>query len=164
MSKNNPQFLNLKKTLEVVLLCMMTVVVSAQSDKQLPSAILVHTECCDCKHPTYDTLCHFSYEDITLTDTSITFRDMKCIHYYDDKDNPNRVRYLCGTYLFFVFPDGGKYTLELFSWYSSFTPVYAPMWYREEFGNTLPLSKRFLGKDWSKKVSELVKKWNQFAP
>lgn len=98
MSKNNPQFLNLKKTLAVVLLCMMTVVVSAQSDKQLPSAILVHTECCDCKHPTYDTLCHFSYEDITLTDTSITFRDMECIHYYDDKDNPNRVRYLCGTY------------------------------------------------------------------
>ena len=147
----------------MVVFCVMAVVVSAQSGKKLPSAVLVHKSCYNCQHPTYDTLCHFSYEDIALNDDSITFRDMKCIYYYDDKDNPNRVSFLYGTYLVFSFPDGWKCSLELFDYYSSFTPVYAQILYREDFGNTLPLDKRFFKKDWSKEVSKLVKKWNQYA-
>ena len=131
---------------------------------KLPCAVLVHNKSCyGCPQPEYDTLCHFSYEDITLTDSSITFRDMECIYHYNDKDNPKRVNYLHGTYLHFLFPDGRNYTLELYSFYSSFTPVYAQILYMKEFGNTLPLDKRFFKKDWSKEVAELVKKWNQYA-
>ena len=129
---------------------------------ELPCAVLIHKSCHSCPEPIYDTLCHFSYEDITLTEDSITFRDMKCIYYHNDTDNPKRVNYLYGTYLIFSFPDGWKYTLELYSFYSSFTPKYAQILYLKEFGNTMPLDKRFFKKDWSKEVAELVKKWNQY--
>ncbi len=151
------------KILALFLLCVMTVVGSAQSDKKLPFAVLVHKKCHNCQHPTYDTLCHFSYEDIALTDDSITFRDMKCIYFHDDKENPNRVSYLSGTYLVFSFPDGWKYNLELFSYWSSFYPVYARILYLKDFGNTLRIEKRFFDKDWSKGVTKLVKKWNRYA-
>jgi len=164
MGEYHLKLLNMRKILALILFCVMAVVVSAQSGKKLPSAVLVHKTCSNCQSPKYDTLCHFSYDDITLTDDSITFRDMECIYYHDDKNNPNRVSYLSGTYLVFSFPDGWKYNLELFSYYSSFYPVYARILYRNDFGNTLSIKKRFFQKDWSKGVTKLVKKWNHYAP
>ena len=53
---------------------------------KLPCAVLVNKSCYSCPQPEYDTLCHFSYEDITLTDSSITLRDMECIYHLKTTD------------------------------------------------------------------------------
>lgn len=148
----------LSVTLTVVF-CAMVLVVSAQKSQKMPSAILVHEQCYKCT--TYDTLCQFQYSDIQLTEDSITFKDMDCIHACYD----NGVSFLHGTYVIFSFPDDEKYTMELFSYYSSFVPLYSPILYKRDWGDTLPLIPsffKFLGKDWSKSLEKFVEKWNSY--
>ena len=124
----------------------------------MPSAVLVKNKCMNCIM--YDTLCQFQYGDIVLTEDSITFLNMKCIHDYDDQDI--QYSFLHDTYLFFSFPNGKKYTMELFDYFSSFVPQYAPIIYRRDWGNTLPIHAKF-GNDWTKSLKKFVKKWNSYA-
>lgn len=147
----------LSVTLTVVF-CAVVIVVSAQKPQKLPSAILVKNKCINCIM--FDTICQFQYGDIVLTVDSITFRNMKCIHDYDDQDT--RYGFLHNTYLIFSFPNGKKYTMELFDWYSSFIPEYAPVIYRRDWGNTLPIDPTFFQKDWTKSLKKFVKKWNSY--
>ncbi len=138
--------------------CAMLFVVFAQNCQTMPSAVLVKNKCVNCIK--FDTICQFQYGDVVLTEDSITFRNIKCIHYYDDQDSWRS--FLHDTYLIFSFPKGKRYTMELFDWYSSFVPQYAPIIYRRDWGNTLPIQAKF-GKDWSKSLQKFVKKWNSYA-
>lgn len=140
-----------------VAFCAMLFVVSAQKRQTPPSAVLVHKQCNRCN--TYDTLCHFRYGDIVLTEDSITFNSMNCLYDYDDKDT--QYSFLHDTYLIFSFPNGKKYTMELFNYFSSFVPQYVPIIYRRDWGNTLPIHAKF-GNDWSKSLRKFVKKWNSY--
>ncbi len=141
-----------------VVFCAMVFVVSAQKSQKMPSAILVKNKCINCIM--FDTICQFQYGDIVLTVDSITFRNMKCIHDYDDQDT--RYSFLHNTYLIFSFPNGKKYTMELFNYFSSYVPQYAPIIYRRDWGNTLPIDAKF-GKDWSKSLEKFVEKWNSYS-
>lgn len=141
-----------------VAFCAMVFVVSAQNWQTMPSAVLVKNKCTNCIK--FDTICQFQYGDIVLTEDSITFRNMKCIHDYDDQDS--QYSFLHDTYLIFSLPKGKKYTMELFDWYSSFVPRYVPIIYRRDWGNTLPIDAKF-GKDWTKSLKKFVKKWNSYA-
>ena len=141
-----------------VAFCAMVFVVSAQNWQTTPSAVLVKNKCTNCIK--FDTICQFQYGDIVLTEDSITFRNMKCIHDYDDQDS--QYSFLHDTYLIFSLPKGKKYTMELFDWYSSFVPRYVPIIYRRDWGNTLPIDAKF-GKDWTKSLKKFVKKWNSYA-
>ena len=138
-----------------IVFCAMGLVVSAQQRQKLPSAVLLHEQCRKCT--TYDTLCQFRYEDILLTEDSITFKDMDCIY----QAYESGYRFFTGTYLVFSFPNGKKYTMELFNYVSSFVPQHAPILYRRDWGNTLPIDAIF-GKDWSKSLKKFVKKWNSY--
>ena len=51
--------------------------------------------------------------------------------------------------------------MELFNYFSSYVPQYAPIIYRRDWGNTLPIHAKF-GKDWSKSLKKFVKKWNSY--
>ena len=141
-----------------VVFCAVAFVMSAQKSQKMPSAILVKNKCINCIM--FDTICQFQYGDIVLTVDSITFRNMKCIHDYDDQDT--RYGFLHNTYLIFSFPNGKKYTMELFDWYSSFIPEYARVIYRRDWGNTLPIDPTFFQKDWTKSLKKFVKKWNSY--
>lgn len=154
-------FRNRNRVLPLVLtvaFCAMAFVVSAQKRQTMPSAVLVKNKCTNCIM--YDTLCQFQYGDIVLTEDSITFLNMKCIHDYDDQDI--QYSFLHDTYLIFSFPNGKKYTMELFDYFSSFVPQYAPIIYRRDWGNTLPIHAKF-GNDWTKSLKKFVKKWNSYA-
>lgn len=155
ISRNRNKVLPLALT---VAFCAMLFVVSAQKRQTMPSAVLVKNKCVNCIK--FDTICQFQYGDVVLTEDSITFRNIKCIHYYDDQDSWRS--FLHDTYLIFSFPKGKRYTMELFDWYSSFVPQYAPIIYRRDWGNTLPIQAKF-GKDWSKSLQKFVKKWNSYA-
>ena len=145
----------LSVTLTVVF-CAMVLVVSAQKSQKMPSAVLLHEQCHKCT--TFDTLCHFRYGDILLTEDSVTFKDMGCIYHSYDKGE----HFLHGTYLVFTLPNGRKYTMELFNYYSSFYPQYARVLFRPDWGNTLPIKPTFFRKDWSKSLKKFVKKWNSY--
>ena len=155
MSRNRNRVLPLALT---VAFCAMAFVVSAQKRQTMPSAVLVKNKCTNCIM--YDTLCQFQYGDIVLTEDSITFLNMKCIHDYDDQSI--QYSFLHDTYLIFSFPNGKKYTMELFDFFSSFVPQYAPIIYRRDWGNTLPIDAKF-GNDWTKSLKKFVKKWNSYA-
>lgn len=155
MFRNRNRVLPLALT---VAFCAMAFVVSAQKRQTMPSAVLVKNKCTNCIM--YDTLCQFQYGDIVLTEDSITFLNMKCIHDYDDQDI--QYSFLHDTYLIFSFPNGKKYTMELFDYFSSFVPQYAPIIYRRDWGNTLPIHAKF-GNDWTKSLKKFVKKWNSYA-
>lgn len=139
----------------IIVFCAMVLVVSAQKRQKLPSAMLVKNKCVNCIR--LDTICQFQYEDILLTEDSITFKDMDCIY----QAYESGYRFFTGTYLVFSFPNGKKHTMELFNYVSSFVPQYAPIIYRRGWGNTLPIHAKF-GKDWSKSLKKFVKKWNSY--
>lgn len=141
----------------IVAYCAMLFVVSAQKLQTMPSAVLVHNKCYRCYE--FDTLCQFKYGDIRLTEDSITFKDMDCIYHCFDSG----IRFFNGTYLIFSFPNGNRYRMELFNYFSSFVPQYAPIIFRMDWGNTLPLAPTFSKKDWSKSLKKFVKKWNSYA-
>lgn len=146
----------LSVTLTIVF-CAMVLVVSAQKSQKMPSAVLLHEQCHKCT--TFDTLCHFRYGDILLTEDSVTFKDMGCIYHSYDKGE----HFLHGTYLVFTLPNGRKYTMELFNYYSSFYPQYARVLFRPDWGNTLPIDPTFFQKDWTKSLKKFVKKWNSYS-
>lgn len=137
--------------------CAMVVALCAQNHSKLPSAVFVHKHCNTCQ--TYDTLCQFRYGDIVLTEDSITFNSMDCIHAYDDQDT--KYSFLHDSYLIFSFPNGKKYIMELIDYFSSFVPQYAPIIYRRDCGNTLPIRAKF-GNDWRKSLWKFIKKWNSY--
>lgn len=139
-----------------VAFCAMAFVVSAQKRQTIPSAVLVKNKCTNCIM--YDTLCQFQYGDIVLTEDSITFKDMDCIYHCVDSG----ISFLKGTYLIFSFPNGNRYMMELFSYFSSFVPQYSPIIFRVDWGNTLPLQPTFSKKDWTKSLKKFVKKWNSY--
>lgn len=141
-----------------VAFCAMAFVVSAQKRQTIPSAVLVKNKCTNCIMFMYDTLCQFQYGDIVLTEDSITFKDMDCIYHCVDSG----ISFLKGTYLIFSFPNGNRYMMELFSYFSSFVPQYSPIIFRVDWGNTLPLQPTFSKKDWTKSLKKFVKKWNSY--
>ena len=153
MSRNRNRVLPLALT---VAFCAMLFVVSAQKRQTMPSAVLVHNKCYRCYE--FDTLCQFKYGDIVLTEDSITFKDMDCIYHCFDSG----IRFFNGTYLIFFLPNGNRYMMELFNYVSSFVPKYAPIIYRRDWGNTLPIHAKF-GNDWTKSLKKFVKKWNSYA-
>lgn len=154
MSRNRNRVLPLALT---VAFCAMFFVVSAQNRQTMPSAVLVHEKCYRCYE--FDTLCQFKYGDIVLMEDSITFKDMDCIYHCVDSG----ISFLNGAYLIFSFPNGNRYIMELFSYFSSFVPQYSPIIFREDWGNTLPLQPTFSEKDWTKSLKKFVKKWNSYA-
>jgi hypothetical protein len=139
-----------------IVFCAMVLVVSAQKRQKLPSAMLVKNKCVNCIR--LDTICQFQYEDILLTEDSITFKDMDCIY----QAYESGYRFFTGTYLVFTFPNGKKYTMQLFDLRSSFIPEYAQVVYSRDWGNTLPIDPTFFQKDWSESLKKFVKKWNSY--
>ena len=154
MFRNRNRVLPLALT---VAFCAMAFVVSAQKRQTMPSAVLVHNKCYRCYE--FDTLCQFKYGDIVLTEDSITFKDMDCIYNCVDSG----ISFLNGTYMIFSFPNGNRYMMELFSYFSSFVPQYSPIIFRVDWGNTLPLQPTFSKKDWTRSLKNFVKKWNSYA-
>ncbi len=154
ISRNRNKVLPLAMT---IAFCAMLFVVSAQNWQTMPSAVLVHEKYYRCYE--FDTLCQFKYGDIVLMEDSITFKDMDCIYHCVDSG----ISFLNGAYLIFSFPNGNRYIMELFSYFSSFVPQYSPIIFREDWGNTLPLQPTFSKNDWTKSLKKFVKKWNSYA-
>ena len=144
-----------------VALCLAVVVALSQPEGAKPIATLVEKSQSD---GSFDTICQFQYEDLVLTEDSITFLQMDCIHDYYDQNLGNH--FFTGTYLVFSFPDRKIYTMELFNYFSSYYPAYIPIMYKRDFGNTLKMDPYFfrIPREYrTRTLHKFVHDWNAYG-
>lgn len=145
----------------VVALCLASLAALSQSIGAKPTAILVEKSQ---SSGVFDTICQFQYEDLVLTEDSITFLRMGCIHDYYDQNLGNH--FFTDTYLVFSFPNRKIYTMELFNYFSSYYPAYIPIWYKRDFGNTLKMDPYFfrIPREYrTRTLHKFVHDWNAYG-
>jgi len=143
-----------------VALCLATVAALSQPEGAKPTAALIEKSRSDGK---FDTICQFQYEDLVLTEDSITFLRMDCI---DDYYDQNLGHFFTGTYLVFSFPNRKIYTMELFNYVSSYLPAYVPIWYKRDFGNMLKMDPYFfrIPREYrTRTLHKFVHDWNAYG-